>query len=79
MKEIVFLINTALKQGYDLNREIIIGDNIIIPQDSDEYNYYVKYEGVWYSVVFDDYTYSNASIEQNDFGGEYYEQWYIEI
>jgi len=80
--KIIELIKLAREDGYNLDDEVNIGDNIIIPSTSEDPWFYVRYNSEWYSVSFDwddwyDEKYDNAEIYINDFGKDYYEEWYL--
>jgi elongation factor P hydroxylase len=73
MKEkVIELIKIAIECGYNLRHEVNIDDNIIIPATSEEKHYYVLFNYTWYEINL-----KTNEFSQNDFGGEYYEDWYL--
>ena len=71
-EKIVELIKLAKECGYNLDYVVSIDSNIIIPATSEEEHYYVLFDSIWYDINFDTNEFS-----QNDFGGEYYEDYYL--
>lgn len=69
--KVIELIKIATELGYDLNQEVNIVDNIIIPATAEEEHYYVLFDSTWYSINLETNEFS-----QNDFGKDYYEEYY---
>ena len=75
--EVAQFVLGAYNGGENLSHEVKVGNNIIIPQTSEEEWYYVKYNNVWYSVKWDwdefrDGIYDNVEVEEDFVGEEYY-------